>query len=123
VIITGGALYAIFISFSEHWEYTRKSLDYYILTPPEIAQMSELCIQTPGFIYSSADGPKPTIVQMNCTISPEDAEKYLESKDLLSKGNGVYINEEIEVQLNMNQDGEDVTSVVILVNISNSVDT
>jgi hypothetical protein len=117
VFITGGLFYAVFISFSEHREYTGKSLDYYILTPSELSQMSELCIDRPGFIYSAADGPKPTVVVMNCTIDLEGAEKYLKSKGLLAKGNGIYKDKDIEVQMTINQGGEKVTSVVMLVHI------
>jgi hypothetical protein len=79
--------------------------------------MSELCIDKPGFIYSSADGPKPTIVRMHCTIAQEDAERYLESTGLLNKGNGFYVNKDIEVQTKTDQDGENVTSVAILAKV------
>jgi hypothetical protein len=117
VFIAGGLFYTVFINFSEHREYTGKSLDYYILTPSELSQMSELCIDRPSFIYNADDGPKPTIVVMNCTIELEGAEKYLKTKGLIAKGHGIYKDEDIEVQMTINQGREKVTSVVMLVQI------
>lgn len=113
-IIVGGAAYTVFVSFSEHREYSRKSLDYYLLTPPELSAMSELCMDKPVFIYSSADGPKPTIVTMNCTIDREEIESYIKSKEFQLDNDGVYKNGGIEIQVTTNPLGKKVTSIVLI---------
>lgn len=57
--------------FSEYRPYGRVSLDYYLLTPKELAQLSKHCENAPEFVYSQADGPKPLMVTLNCVISEE----------------------------------------------------
>jgi hypothetical protein len=103
VLIARVLFYTLFVNFSEHWKYTRRTLDHHILTPSELSQMSELCIDKPGFIYSAAVGTKSTIVIMNCTIVLEGVDKCLKSKGLLAQGNGIYKENDLEVKMTTNQ--------------------
>lgn len=113
-IIVGGVAYSTFVSFSEHREYSPKSLDYYLLTPPELSAISEWCMDNPVFIYSSADGPKPTIVTMNCTIDRDEFENHMKSKHFQLDDDGLYKNGRIEIQITTNSLGKKVTSVVLI---------
>lgn len=71
------AVYGVLISFSESREYGRISLDYYPLTPKDLSQISKHCENDPRFIYSSADGPKPTIIHLHCFFEPKAIDDYL----------------------------------------------
>jgi hypothetical protein len=113
-IIIGGAAYTVYVSFSEHRQYSRKSLDYYLLTPPVLSAISDRCMDKPVFIYSSADGPKPTITTMNCTINREEIDYYMKSKDFQLDNDGLYKNGGIEIQVTTNPLSKKVTSIVLI---------
>lgn len=61
-------LYTVFISFSESRSYGKLSLDYWVLSPDVLRQLSGSCRSSPQFRYSAADGPKPAIIIMSCSV-------------------------------------------------------
>jgi len=71
------AVYSVFAIFSENREYGRLSLEHYLLTPVDLSQISEHCEDAPRFIYSSADGTKPTIVHLHCSLEKNKIDEYL----------------------------------------------
>jgi hypothetical protein len=77
IILVLIVVYGALVSFSESREYGRVSLDYYLLTPNELSQLSGYCENDPRFIYSSADGPKPTIIQLHCLFERNVMDEYL----------------------------------------------
>lgn len=107
--------YATFISFSEHREYSGFSLDYFLLTPAGLSKLSKECKDSPTFIYSSADGPKPTIVTLNCTIPENKLEEQLHS-DGFNYINGLYQKEGVQIQIINDPAYKVVTSVVYISN-------
>jgi len=107
--------YATFISFSEHREYSGFSLDYFLLTPAGLSRLSKECKDSPTFIYSSADGPKPTIVTLNCTIPENKLEEQLRS-DGFYLINGLYQKEGGQIQVIKDPAYNVVTSVVYISN-------
>lgn len=107
--------YATFISFSEHREYSGFSLDYFLLTPVELSKLSKECKGSPAFIYSSADGPKPTIVTLNCTIPVNKLEEKMRS-DGFYYINGLYQKEGVQIQIASDVADKVVTSVVYIGN-------
>jgi hypothetical protein len=112
-IVAGGAIYTAFASFSEHREYTPRSLDYYLLTPVELTSLSKLCMDQPAFIYSSADGPKPGIVTMSCEIDKEAIDRHLKTSGFQPIG-GHYKKEDVEVQIEANPFEEKITSIALI---------
>lgn len=107
--------YAAFISFSEHREYSSGTLDHFLLTPAGLSKLSEGCKEDPSFVYSAADGPKPTIVTLSCTISMDELDKQLRS-DGFDYINGLYQKEGTQIQLTNNPEDKAVTSVVYIGN-------
>lgn len=74
--------------FSESRKYGNFSLDYYLLTPKELTRISKFCEDKPQFIYSSADGPKPTIIHLHCFFEQKKVDDYLTRNkfDYISQG-------------------------------------
>ena len=107
--------YATFISFSEHREYSGFSIDYFLLTPVELSKLSKECIDSPTFVYSSADGPKPTIVTLNCTIPVNKLEEQMRS-DGFYYIKGLYQKEGAQIQTIIDPADKVVTSVVYIGN-------
>ncbi len=105
--------YATFISFSEHREYSDTSLDYFLLTPTELSKLSKECEESPAFVYSSADGPKPTIVTLNCTIPVDKLEEQMLSAGF-SYVNGFYQKEDVQIQVTNDAKDNAVISVAYL---------
>ncbi len=107
------AICAVFVSFSEHREYSSYSLLNYLLTPTELSVLSDRCDDKPVFVYSSADGPKPTIVTMSCTIAKHDFEQQMNSSGF-QYINGLYEKKDAQIQAITSSDEENVTSVVFI---------
>lgn len=106
-------MYAVFVSFSEHREYSSDSLINYLLTPTELSVISEQCKNKPFFVYSSADGPKPTVVTMNCAIGKRDFENQMSSCGF-QYIDGVYQKGSVQIQVITSSRGEEVTSVTLI---------
>ncbi|QEW07100.1 hypothetical protein [Nitrincola iocasae] len=69
-IIIGSVFYVARIGFSEHHEYSYKSLDYFLLTPSEMSTMTKFCEDKPRFISRLVSGPNSiSITTMNCTLA------------------------------------------------------
>jgi hypothetical protein len=107
------AMYPVFMSFSEHREYSSDSLLNYLLTPTELSVLSERCEDKPVFVYSSADGPKPTIVTMSCTIARHDFEQQMNSSGF-QYINSLYQKKGAQIQVITSSDEEKVTSVTFI---------
>lgn len=73
-------VYIMLAGFSERREYTRFSLEYYFLTSQELLDLSQHCEDSPKFIYSAADGPKPLTIQLHCTYDVALFEAYIKEK-------------------------------------------
>jgi hypothetical protein len=111
VLIVFVVSYSLFITFAEHREYSNLSLDYFVLTPEGLAKLSHKCNDSPNFIYSSPDGPKPGIVILNCNIPRKILEEQLRS-DGFDYVEGQYENYEGEIQIITDSEYNVVTSVV-----------
>ena len=115
LLIFTAILYAIFISFSEHREYSSASVDYFLLTPAELSELSKKCIDSPIFVYSSADGPKPVIVTLNCTMpvaALEDQMRFFGFSYL----DGLYQKEGTQIQVTKDLGDATVVSVAYIGN-------
>lgn len=108
------AVYVVFVSLSERREYYSPSLVGYFLTPGELLDMSSLCADAPVFVYSSADGPKPTVVIMNCIISKHDFEQHIELGGFEYLSEGLFRKAGYQVQVTTNPDSAQVTSVAFI---------
>jgi hypothetical protein len=108
------AIYATFVSFSEHREYSSDSLLSYLLTPTELLAISERCEDKPVFVYSSADGPKPTIITMSCSVSKHDFEQQMNFSGFQYIDNGLYQKKDAQIQVTTSPDKEKVTSVAFI---------
>lgn len=108
-------LYATFISFSEHREYSVFSLDYLLLTPAELSELSKECKESPTFVYSSADGPKPTIVTLNCAIPANILEEQMRTAGF-NYVNGLYQKGGVQVQSTTDSADKVVKSVAYIGN-------
>ena len=62
-------LYTAYISLSECRRYSKLSLDNWVLTSAEIAEVAKYCRDEPVFIYRAGDGPKPSILEVNCEFA------------------------------------------------------
>ncbi|SJN56208.1 hypothetical protein VR7878_01654 [Vibrio ruber DSM 16370] len=80
VLILSIFIYALMMQFAEERQYNQNSLDYLILTPEEIIGIKELCQTEPQFRYSSADGPKPMMTQLECHLDTKTLLPYLSQK-------------------------------------------
>lgn len=106
-------IYAVFVSFSEHREYPSNSLISYLLTPAELSIISKQCKDKPIFVYSSADGPKPAVVTMNCSIAKRDFENQIRSGGF-QYIDGLYQKGSVQIQIVTSTVGEEVTSVALI---------
>lgn len=113
VVVFFVAIYAVFVSFSEHREYSADSLINYLLTPAELSIISEQCKDKPTFVYSSADGPKPNIVTMNCTIAKRDFENEMNSSGF-QYIDGLYQKGGAQIQVTTSSVGDKVISVALI---------
>lgn len=104
--------YSALATFSEHREYSRGSLDYYLLTPNDLAEISKLCENEPRFIYSSADGPKPAIIHLHCFYEQIEIDGYLAKNKFIHTSNNHFKKGETEIGFEKNESNKvDVTTV------------
>ena len=113
VVALSIVIYAATAVFSEHQEYSSNSLSYYLLTPAELSGLSEKCKDKPIFVYSSADGPKPTVVTMNCTIATRDFENQMSSSGFRYI-DGLYQKGSVQIEVIKSSDGKKLTSVALI---------
>lgn len=108
------ATYVMTVSFSEHREYTANSLLSYLLTPTKLSAISARCEDQPVFVYSSADGPKPTIVIMRCRIPKHDFEQQMKLSGCQYIEKDLYQRKDAQIQITTSLHEEQVTSVVFI---------
>lgn len=83
--------YAAYISFFDHREFGKYSIDYLLLTPGDLMAIADFCETEPAFIYSSADGPKPTITTLRCRLGAASLNNYIGQSTAFEKlPSGVY---------------------------------
>jgi len=98
--------------FSEYRPYGRVSLDYYLLTPKELAQLSKHCENAPEFVYSQADGPKPLMVTLNCVIFEEKVISNYANKNNFDRVSATHFKKgSIEIGFVKN-DADKITSII-----------
>ena len=97
ILLLIGFVYCIFASFSEHREYKKLSIDYWLLTPTEITDIAAHCSDAAHFIYSAADGPKPLVVQLSCSLNDVDVIQYVERAGFVTESSEHYRNDQKEL--------------------------
>ncbi len=105
LVILSVVVYGAIVTFSENREYSRISLDYYLLTPKELSQLSKYCENDPRFIYSTADGPKPTIIHLNCYFEEKIMSDYVNKNNFERVSNNQFKKGPIEIEFE--KDGTD----------------
>ncbi len=107
LLITGviAVAYIASASFSEHREYKSYSLDYWILAPDAIRELARLCKNNPHFIYSAADGVKPTATSLNCNLIDESLD-YLTRNNFAKIGESAFKKGGQEFDIIRNDKGE-----------------
>ena len=108
------ASYVVVVSFSERREYGSHSVVGYFLTPGELSEMSSLCADDPVFVYSSAGGPKPTVVVMSCIISMQDFGRHIDLGGFEYVSKGLFRKAAYQVQVTVSPDGAQVRSVAFI---------
>ena len=106
-------VYMVFVSFSEYREYSSGSFVSYLLMPAELSFLSEQCMDKPNFVYRSADGPKPTVTTMSCTIARRDFENQMDASGFQYM-DGLYKKNDMQIQVVTSLSGEEVTSVTVI---------
>ncbi|WP_049631658.1 hypothetical protein [Cellvibrio sp. pealriver] len=114
IVLLVGFGYFVVVSFSEHREYQKFSVDYWILTPKEIGSLSGFCSDTPGFIYSAADGAKPLIVQLKCLAKKSEIVDYLERDGFSKINEKSYRKDKQEIEL-VYDDGEKMNMATLMI--------
>lgn len=104
-LLFGGLGYFALVSFSEYREYKKSSIEYWILTPSEIANISGFCESESSFIYSAADGAKPLITHLKCKAAEIDVVNYLLQNGYAKKGEVTYQKDRNEIELTRNEKG------------------
>jgi hypothetical protein len=99
-------------SFSEHREYKSYSLDYWILAPDSIRELARLCKSDPHFIYSSADGAKPTTTSLNCTLV-DDSLDYLMRSNFAKVSDSAFKKDNQEFEIIRSEQGDIVTVTLL----------
>ena len=74
-------LYALSVILSEHKSYKSGSFYDILLTPKILSDISLLCLDVSldeaNYVYSSADGTKPTINTLTCHLDMDKLDKLL----------------------------------------------
>lgn len=99
LLLIGSYVYAFMISMSEDREYGKFGLDHFILTPTDLSNISEYCEDDPRFRYSSADGPKPSAVNLYCVLDQSSAETYLIKNDFDQVAEGQFERDALKIVL------------------------
>jgi len=102
LIILSFAIYGTIVTFSESREYNRASLDYYLLTPKDISQLSKYCENNPRFIYSAADGPKPAIIHLDCFLEEKTISNYANKNNFERVSSNQFKKGSIELEFEKN---------------------
>lgn len=106
------AIYVVFVSFSENRAYKQPGIDFWILTPTLIVDLVERCKSEPHFIYSAADGPKPTVTTLQCTLVTDDL-GHLVQQGFSRISEYQFKKDTSEIEITWNDKGE-VTSISLL---------
>lgn len=109
-----GAIYAVVVSFSDYHEYSSDSILAHLLTPKELTTLSTLCKDNPSFVYRSADGPKPTIVTMNCIIIKHDFEQQMKASGFQYVNSDLFQKNAVQVQVITNPDENKIISITFI---------
>ncbi|MCE2027907.1 hypothetical protein [Sessilibacter corallicola] len=102
------------MSFSERREYSKVSLDYYLLTPNELSQLAKYCENNPQFTYSAADGPKPIITHLHCHLEEETINSYAIDHNFEKTSNNLFKREQTETEIEFEKNG---TGKIILTTV------
>jgi hypothetical protein len=113
-LLLGGLVYVALASFSEHREYKKASIDYWVLTPKEISSIAKFCNNDPNFIYSAADGVKPMAVQLKCTATSGKVVGYFEREGFAKTDAGIYKKDKKEIELTRNEVGSVTMTTLLL---------
>ncbi|WP_078119879.1 hypothetical protein [Thiosocius teredinicola] len=113
IIALTGFSYIAYLSFSEHREYGKNSVEFYVLTPKELGLISELCKTEPSFSYSASDGPKPAIAVMTCELAPEEVHGFLEKSEFEKQSAVSYRRDDIEMNISSTEHGT-IESIALL---------
>lgn len=113
LLLLTGLSYFLLASFSEHRAYTKNSIDYWILTPSELSEVAGFCVDEPSFMYSAADGVKPLVVQLICSIVAVDVIHYLEKAKFVHEDGEIYMRDQKKIELVRDVGGK-VTQVTLL---------
>ena len=81
-----GAYYSM-ISLSERRDFSKSSLDYYLLVPNLFKNLSSANIIEERYIYSSSDGNKPMVISLIFHSMKDSAQIKSDLKEYLN-GNG-----------------------------------
>lgn len=102
LIVTYGAV----VTLSESREYGKFSLDYYLLTPKDLSDLSKHCESKSRFVYNSADGPKPSIVHLYCPIEDKIISSHIEKNNFQRVSDNQFKKEAIEIEFKRNNTGK-----------------
>ncbi len=102
LIVLSFTIYGKIVTFSESREYSRASLDYYLLTPKETSQLSKHCENDPRFIYSAADGPKPAIIQLDCFLEEKIVSNFANKNNFHRVSSNQFKKGSIELEFEKN---------------------
>lgn len=110
-------VYLVFVIFSDHQTYSSDSFLTHLLTPNALSSLSERCENSPVFVYSSADGPKPAIVTMRCEISMIDFEQQMNAIGFQKVNDKLYEAREAQIEITTAPNGQKVNLVVFIESI------
>lgn len=99
MLCMGLAAYCINALLSDSREYSELSLDYWLLTPSVIRAVGRECTSKALFAYSAADGPKPTVSQVDCNIQPERVSKIVLDYGFVEAGDSSFKKEDAELSV------------------------
>ena len=80
IITIGTLIYSATLFLKEGEEYRKYTISYFLLTPKELSDISHYCKDKPFFTYNSADGPKPVITQLYCTVNKNSFLNYMSNE-------------------------------------------
>lgn len=113
-VILGSLLYIARISFSEYHQYSYRGLDYYLLTPSELAAMTGLCKNKPEFTSSLISGPNSIdVTSMRCRIIKQEVTLHLKQAGFVINKAGEMEKDNVEVTLETNHSGDEVVEVTL----------
>lgn len=112
--ILGGLLYIARISFSEYHQYSYRGLNYYLMTPSELAAMTGLCKRKPDFTSRLISGVNSIdITSMRCRIEKKEIIRHLEQAGFVTSEAGQFKKGNMEVTLSTSYAGDEVVEVTL----------